>query len=283
MAEKYNLVFNGEILEGHQIEDVKQKLAPLLKTDEKGIERLFSGKPTVIKKDVDYETAIKFRKAFKKIGAKLNFDMSQPSVSPDAETLKSRPQPEKHGAETVKIEPPLEKPGAETIKIEPQHDESGMTTCPNCGYQQDKSSECIKCGTSFSAKEETTILKGPRPGEMSGKIEVIKTEGGTVILTNIESIPGRRIVEHFGLVSGSTIRAKHIGRDLMAGLKNIVGGELKGYTQLLNESRKQAIERMTEQTRQLGGNAIINIRFSTSSVAQGAAELYAYGTAVRVE
>jgi uncharacterized protein YbjQ (UPF0145 family) len=90
-------------------------------------------------------------------------------------------------------------------------------------------------------------------------------------------------VEHFGLVSGSTIRAKHLGRDLMAGLKNLVGGELKGYTQLLQESRRQAMDRLIEQARQFGANAIVNIRFSTSSVAQGAAELYAYGTAVRVE
>jgi uncharacterized protein YbjQ (UPF0145 family) len=283
MTEKYNLVFNGEILEEHQIEDVKQKLAPLLKTDEKGIERLFSGKSTVIKKDVDYETAMKFRKAFKKIGAKLNFDMGKPTVKPDAETLKTEPQPEKPVAETVKIEPQPVKPEAETVKIEPQPDESNMMTCPNCGYQQDDSSECIKCGTSSSAKEETTILSGPQPRMMPGKMEVVNTTGGAVILTNIESIPGRRMVEHFGLVSGSTIRAKHIGRDIMAGLKNIVGGELKGYTQLLNESRNQAIDRMIEQARQLGGNAIVNIRFSTSSVAQGAAELYAYGTAVRVE
>jgi uncharacterized protein YbjQ (UPF0145 family) len=104
-----------------------------------------------------------------------------------------------------------------------------------------------------------------------------------MILTNIESVPGKTIVEHFGLVSGSTIRAKHIGRDVMAGLKNIVGGELKGYTELLTESRRQAVERMIQQAQQLGANAIINIRFSTSSVAQGAAELYAYGTAVRVD
>jgi uncharacterized protein YbjQ (UPF0145 family) len=104
-----------------------------------------------------------------------------------------------------------------------------------------------------------------------------------MIITNIESVPGKTIVEHFGLVSGSTIRAKHLGRDLMAGLKNLVGGELKGYTQLLHESRQQAIDRMIEQARQLGANAIINVRFSTSSVAQGAAELYAYGTAVRIK
>jgi uncharacterized protein YbjQ (UPF0145 family) len=104
-----------------------------------------------------------------------------------------------------------------------------------------------------------------------------------MIITNIESVPGKTIVEHFGLVSGSTIRAKHVGRDLMAGLKNLVGGELKGYTQLLHESRQQAIDRMIEQARQLGANAIINVRFSTSSVAQGAAELYAYGTAVRIK
>jgi len=103
-----------------------------------------------------------------------------------------------------------------------------------------------------------------------------------MILTTVETVPGKSIVEHFGLVSGSTIRAKHIGRDFMAGLKNIVGGELKGYTELLKESRNQAIERMKEQARELGANAIVNVRFSTSSVAQGAAELYAYGTAVRV-
>lgn len=104
-----------------------------------------------------------------------------------------------------------------------------------------------------------------------------------MILTNVETVPGRSIVEHYGLVAGSTIRAKHIGRDVMASLKNLVGGELKGYTQLMQESRQQAVDRMIEQAEQLGANAIVNIRFSTSSVAQGAAELYAYGTAVRVE
>jgi uncharacterized protein YbjQ (UPF0145 family) len=104
-----------------------------------------------------------------------------------------------------------------------------------------------------------------------------------MIITNIETVPGKNIIEHFGLVAGSTIRAKHVGRDIMAGLKNLVGGELKGYTQLLKESRQQALDRMVDQARQLGANAIINVRFSTSSVAQGAAELYAYGTAVLVE
>jgi uncharacterized protein YbjQ (UPF0145 family) len=104
-----------------------------------------------------------------------------------------------------------------------------------------------------------------------------------MIITNIETVPGKNIIEHFGLVAGSTIRAKHVGRDIMASLKNLVGGELKGYTQLLQESRQQALDRMIDQARQLGANAIINVRFSTSSVAQGAAELYAYGTAVLVE
>jgi len=103
-----------------------------------------------------------------------------------------------------------------------------------------------------------------------------------MILTNIETIPGKSVVEHFGVVSGSTVRAKHVGRDLMAGLKNIVGGELKGYTELLQESRNEATARMVEQARQLGANAILNVRFATSSVAQGASELYVYGTAVKV-
>ena len=104
-----------------------------------------------------------------------------------------------------------------------------------------------------------------------------------MILTNIESVPGKNIVEHYGVVSGSTVRAKHVGRDFMASLKNIVGGELKGYTELLQDSRKQAVERMTEQANQLGANAVVNVRFATSSVAQGASELYVYGTAIRVE
>lgn len=103
-----------------------------------------------------------------------------------------------------------------------------------------------------------------------------------MLLTNIEYIPNKEILEHFGVVSGSTVRAKHFGRDLMAGLKNIVGGELEGYTELLQESRDEAMERMKAQARSLGANAILNVRFSTSSVAAGAAELYVYGTAVRV-
>lgn len=104
-----------------------------------------------------------------------------------------------------------------------------------------------------------------------------------MFLTNIESVPGKTIVEHYGLVSGSTVQAKNVGRDIMAGLKNIVGGELKGYTELLQNARDQATERMIEQAKEVGANAIINIRFSTSSVAQGAAEIYVYGTAVKVE
>jgi uncharacterized protein YbjQ (UPF0145 family) len=104
-----------------------------------------------------------------------------------------------------------------------------------------------------------------------------------MIITNIEEVPGKTIVEHYGLVAGSTVRAKHVGRDIMAGLKNFVGGELKGYTELLEDARKQAKERMTKQAEEMGANAIINVRFNTSSVAQGASELYIYGTAVRVE
>ncbi len=104
-----------------------------------------------------------------------------------------------------------------------------------------------------------------------------------MVVTNIETVPGKSIVEHYGIVQGSTIRAKHVGRDLMAGLKNIVGGELKGYTDLLQESRRQAMERMEAQAQELGANAVINVRFSTSSVAQGAAEILCYGTAVRFQ
>jgi uncharacterized protein YbjQ (UPF0145 family) len=112
---------------------------------------------------------------------------------------------------------------------------------------------------------------------------VIHAPAAAILLTNIESIPGKRIVQHFGLVAGNTVRAKHVGRDIMASLKNIVGGELKGYTELLQEARAEATQRMITQAAALGANAVVNVRYSTSSVAQGASELYAYGTAVRVE
>lgn len=104
-----------------------------------------------------------------------------------------------------------------------------------------------------------------------------------MIVTNIEEVPGKRIVRHLGMVQGNTVRAKHAGRDIMAGFKNIVGGELKGYTELLNESRNEATERMIQQAEAVGANAILNVRFSTSSVTAGASELFVYGTAVVVE
>ena len=102
-------------------------------------------------------------------------------------------------------------------------------------------------------------------------------------ITTIEYLPGKEIKEHYGVVSGSSVRAKHVGRDIAASFKNIFGGELKGYTELLSESRDEATERMIAQARSLGANAILNVRFSTSSVAAGAAELYVYDTAVRPE
>tara|TARA_Y100001934_G_C12303925_1_gene751414 strand:- start:1094 stop:1408 length:315 start_codon:yes stop_codon:yes gene_type:complete len=103
-----------------------------------------------------------------------------------------------------------------------------------------------------------------------------------MLMSNTETIPGKEIQAFFGVVTGSTVRTKHIGRDIMAGLKNLVGGELAGYTELLQEARADALDRMQAQARSVGANAIVNVRFSTSSVAQGAAELFAYGTAVKV-
>lgn len=104
----------------------------------------------------------------------------------------------------------------------------------------------------------------------------------SMILSNLESVPGREILEHYGLVAGSTVRAKHLGRDVAASLKNLVGGELKGYTELLEEARREATGRMIRQAEALGANAVVNVRFSTSAVSQGAAEIYVYGTAVRL-
>lgn len=104
-----------------------------------------------------------------------------------------------------------------------------------------------------------------------------------MLLSNLEIVPGKRVVKHLGLVQGSTVRAKHVGKDIFASLKNIVGGELKAYTELLQESRDEAIARMVKQAEGVGANAVLNVRFATSSITQGAAELFAYGTAVVLE
>ena len=101
-------------------------------------------------------------------------------------------------------------------------------------------------------------------------------------LSNLETVPGHQIIKQLDIVYGSTVRSKHVGRDLMAGLKNIVGGELKGYTELLEESRQEAMQRMIDKARHMGANAVVGIRFSTSNIAQGASELFVYGTAVQV-
>jgi len=104
-----------------------------------------------------------------------------------------------------------------------------------------------------------------------------------MLVVNTETVPGYRILEIRGMVQGNTVRAKHAGRDIAATLKNLVGGELKGYTELLTEARKEAMERMLVQANQLGANAVLNVRLSTSAITAGAAELYAYGTAAIVE
>jgi len=104
-----------------------------------------------------------------------------------------------------------------------------------------------------------------------------------MIITTTETVPDKKIVRTLGLVRGNTIRARHVGRDIMAGLRNIVGGEIVEYTKMLAEAREQALDRMVEEAEKLGANAIVCVRFTTSYVMGGAAELLAYGTAVVVE
>jgi uncharacterized protein YbjQ (UPF0145 family) len=104
-----------------------------------------------------------------------------------------------------------------------------------------------------------------------------------LIVVTTEQIEGKRITETLGLVKGSTIRARNVGRDIMAGLRNVVGGEVKDYTVMLAQAREEALGRMIEQAEKMGANAIICTRFVTSMVMTGAAEMVAYGTAVKVE
>ncbi|PTV93933.1 uncharacterized protein YbjQ (UPF0145 family) [Halanaerobium saccharolyticum] len=102
-------------------------------------------------------------------------------------------------------------------------------------------------------------------------------------IVNTEEVAGREISEQLGLVRGNTIRARHIGSDIMAGLRNIVGGEVKEYTQMISEAREEALKRMIEEAESLNADAVVNIRFTTSQVMGGAAEILAYGTAVKLK
>ncbi len=104
-----------------------------------------------------------------------------------------------------------------------------------------------------------------------------------MLMTTSEQVAGKRVVRSIGLVWGSVVRTRHIGRDILAGLKNLVGGEVKGYTELLDRARQEAIYRMEEQARRMGANAVVGVRFATSQLMQGAAEVLVYGTAVVIE
>lgn len=103
-----------------------------------------------------------------------------------------------------------------------------------------------------------------------------------MLITTTDTIPGREVVETFGMVRGSTVRAKHIGTDIVASLRNLVGGEITGYSSLLAGAREQAIDRMKDEARRMGADAVIGFRMETSTIMGGASEILAYGTAVRL-
>jgi len=104
-----------------------------------------------------------------------------------------------------------------------------------------------------------------------------------MIVVTTDNIPGKKVVKALGVVKGNTIRARHVGKDILAGLKNLIGGEIEEYTKMMAESREQSLDRMVEDAQRLGADAVINVRFMTASMMQSAAELLAYGTAVKIE
>jgi uncharacterized protein YbjQ (UPF0145 family) len=103
-----------------------------------------------------------------------------------------------------------------------------------------------------------------------------------MIYSTTETIPSRQIVESLGVVTGNVVQAKHIGRDIMAGLKSIVGGEIRGYTEMLNEARDIAVDRLVKSAEQKGADAVVGIRFSTSAIMDGSSEILVFGTAVKL-
>lgn len=104
-----------------------------------------------------------------------------------------------------------------------------------------------------------------------------------MLLLNIDYVPGKEIDTALGIVKGSVVQSKHFGKDFMAGMKTLVGGEIKSYTEMLNSSRQIAVKRMVDEAQELGADAIINVRYATSSMMQSAAEVIAYGTAVKIK
>jgi uncharacterized protein YbjQ (UPF0145 family) len=112
-----------------------------------------------------------------------------------------------------------------------------------------------------------------------GKIFMAKK----MIYTTTPDVPGREITEILGVISGNIVQSKHVGRDIMAGLKSMVGGEIRGYTEMLTEARQKAISRLVEEALKLGADAVVNIRFTTSSIMSGSSEILAYGTAVKLK
>ncbi len=102
-------------------------------------------------------------------------------------------------------------------------------------------------------------------------------------IVNIENIPDEEIIEVLGIVKGEMIQSKHLGKDFMAGMKTLVGGELKGYTEMMSEAREKATQRMIEEAKKMGADAIVGVRYSSSTIVQGAAEILAYGTAVKLK
>lgn len=104
-----------------------------------------------------------------------------------------------------------------------------------------------------------------------------------MIIVTTDFVQGRQVAEMLGIVKGSTIRAKHLGKDIMAGLRSLVGGEIKEYSEMLMEARNESVHRLRDAAEQMGADAVINVRFMTSSVMSGASEMLAYGTAVKLE
>ena len=118
---------------------------------------------------------------------------------------------------------------------------------------------------------------------LSSRGHMSEQQGVSIIMVNTEEVPGKTITKTLGVVSGSTVSAKHVGKDIGAFFKNIGGGELKAYTELLGESRDQAVQRMLEEAVGRGANAVVNVRIATSAITPGASEILSYGTAVVVE
>lgn len=293
MTDQFDVIFDGELLPESDLETVRSRLAKILKLDPAGLERLFSRAPLVIRKAVDAPTARAIEKALTGAGAACRLvsaaeaSAAAPVAPPPLSAVEAI---EARNAEaSVSADEPEARPlesGAEEDEIE----ETVLLSDLPPEAMDDAGAGASPPGGDGADDYEKTVFLEDLPDEAEEYEETVfmppdfdAETAAAVLVTTLDMVPGRRIVRHCGLVSGSTVRARLRGKGLRGGAKSAAGGELRGATALMQEAREEAIQRMIEEARALGANAVVATRFAAAALAEGATEVLVYGTALSLQ